>query len=197
MKIKFKPLAFVVILASIGLLQGCGQQVSAVPAAPAAETVAAKAQAPAVDTNAEAKAHVNQAFSYLGSAKAAGKGEARDKLLDSAEIELNAALSANAQYVDALLNRGAVYMAQGKLNKAEADLIAVTKIDPKNSTAFYNLACVYSLTKKMDLASDALSSALKNGFSDVESLRKDPDLGNLRGTGEFQKILEANKIFVR
>lgn len=201
MNTKLNTFAFASAIFTLTLLQGCNKETTQVQSAPAqvAEPDAASTNAmknTPSGVSVEAKAHLNQAFSYLGSAKATSKGDARDKLLESAEIELDAALKENPLYLDALLNRGVVYMAQGKLNKAEADLVAVTKVDPKSAAAHYNLACVYALTKKIDLASDSLSLALQNGFSDLERLRKDSDLDNLRTTVNFQKILENNRIFI-
>ena len=48
----------------------------------------------------------------------------------------------------------------------------------------------------MDLSADALDSALKNGFNNVDRLRNDPDLNNLRKTKEFKKIVEKYKFFI-
>ena len=146
---------------------------------------------------AEARAHVNQAFSYIGSSKAATTKDAKEKLLLNAEIELNQALENNPNLVDAWLNRGVVFMALGKLNKAEEDLKKAISIDGKSSAAHYNLACLYSVMNKQDLAADALNAALQNGFSNIDSLRNDPDLSGLRKTKEFSQVLDKNKIFIK
>jgi len=146
---------------------------------------------------AEIKAHFNQAFSYIGSAKAATSNEQKEKLFLNAEKEFTNALAKNPNHVDALLNRGVLYIAMNKTNKAEEDLKKALGIDPKNSAIHYNLACLHSINNKLDLAVDSLDSALKNGFNDYDRLRNDPDLKNLRANKEFQKTLEKNKVFIK
>ena len=158
---------------------------------------------PIVDTAAEtkkiaqekAKVHLNQAFAYIGSAKAA-MGPEKKKLFENAEIEFTNAIQADAESSEAFMNRGVVYMALGKPNKAEEDLRKAIALKPNDSAAAYNLACLLSVTNRLDLAVDALDMALKNGFSDVERLRKDPDLNNLRLTKEFRSTLEKHKFFL-
>ena len=87
-------------------------------------------------------------------------------------------------------------MAMGKTNKAEDDLKKAQSLNPKSPDAYFNLACLYSVTNRMDLSADALDSALKNGFNNVDRLRNDPDLNNIRKTKEFKKIVEKYKFFI-
>ena len=144
-----------------------------------------------------AKMHFNQGFSYIGSLEATLDQKARKKLLDSAAKEFTQALVEKPNYFDALLNRGVIYVAQGKLNKAENDYRLAQSINPIDSTLNYNMACLYSLTSRIDLSIDALDKALKNGFSEIDRLRHDSDLENVRKTKEFFTTLEAHKFFIR
>ena len=144
----------------------------------------------------EAKAHFSQAFSYLGAAKAATVKEEKERLLLNAETELSNALSKKDDYAEALMNRGVVYIALGKFNKAEEDLKKAVSIEPANAGIHYNLSCVYALTNKLDLAIDSLDAALKNGFNNADRLRSDPDLQSLRKTKQFRQTLEKHKIFI-
>ena len=194
MKKAYLPL-FVLMLAGCDVVK-LPEQLASKPVAPIA---AAPADAKSNDgqTDVKARAHVNQAFSYIGSSKAATTKDAKEKLLLNAEIELNQALENNPNLVDAWLNRGVVFMALGKLNKAEEDLKKAISIDGKSSAAHYNLACLYSVMNKQDLAADSLNAALQNGFSSIDSLRDDPDLSGLRKTKEFRHVLEKNKIFIK
>lgn len=194
MKKAYLPL-FVLMLAGCDVVK-LPEQLASKPVAPiAAAPVDAKSNDGQADV--KARAHVNQAFSYIGSSKAATTKDAKEKLLLNAEIELNQALENNPNLVDAWLNRGVVFMALGKLNKAEEDLKKAISIDGKSSAAHYNLACLYSVMNKQDLAADALNAALQNGFSSIDSLRDDPDLSGLRKTKEFRQVLEKNKIFIK
>jgi tetratricopeptide (TPR) repeat protein len=144
----------------------------------------------------KAKAYLNQAFSYITSANIASSGADKEKLLKNAETELSNAINVDGNYFAAYLNRGVVLMALGKLNKAEDDLKKAQTLDPKSPDAYFNLACLYSVTNKLDLSADALDSALKNGFNNVDRLRSDPDLNQLRQTKDFKKILEKYKFFI-
>ena len=69
------------------------------------------------------------------------------------------------------------------------------KLDIKLSAAFpedpvvrYNLACSYSLLKKIPEAAEALRKANELGYMDFEHIEKDPDLSNLRSTESFKEI---------
>ena len=148
------------------------------------------------EDNEAAKLHFNQGFSYLGSLEVAASESQKEKLLDSAEKEFSLALEKNSLYFDAVLNRGAVYVAQGKFNKAEIDYIKAKEIKPSNPGLNYNLACLYSITSRLDLGLESLDIALANGFSDVNRLREDKDLNNLRSDKEFVTILEKHKFFL-
>lgn len=190
-RLNFQRLFLFLMIATF--FSGCDSKKNgaASPPAPKAENAA-----PAPDASAEARANLNQAFAYIGSAKVAPNKAARDELLNNAEIELSAAIVKKPDYVEALNNRGVVYIILGKLNKAEDDLKSAVQINPTHTDSLYNLACLYSLTKKLDLAADALSQSLSNGFNDTERLRNDPDLNLLRSTKQFSEILEKNKIFL-
>lgn len=183
---------FLVLMIGV-FFSGCDSKKNeaASPPAPKAENLA-----PAPDPSAEARVNLNQAFAYISSAKVAPNKAARDELLNNAELELSAAIEKKPDYVEALSNRGVIYITLGKLNKAEEDLKRAVQIDPTHANSLYNLSCLYSLTKKLDLAADALSQSLSNGFNDTERLRNDPDLNLLRSTKQFSEILEKNKIFI-
>ena len=144
-----------------------------------------------------AKMHFNQGFSYIGSLEAALTPKARKRLLNNAEQEFTQALIQNPNYFDALLNRGVVYVSQGKINKAEKDYRLALDINPSEPSLNYNLACLYSLTGRLDLSIDALDMALENGFNNVERLRDDADLKNSRESEEFFVTLEKHKFFIR
>ena len=145
----------------------------------------------------EAKASLNQAFSYISSAKAAGSKKAQQDLLLNAEKELNNSIKIYPNYAEALMNRGVLYMTMSKLNKAELDLKAAQALEPKNPNIGYNIVCLYSITNRVDLAIDLLDEILKLGFDNYDSLRSDPDLKALRKSKEFQKVLEKNKVFLK
>lgn len=146
--------------------------------------------------NDDSQLHFNQGFSYLGSLEVASSEKQRDRLLENAEKEFSLAIKKNPQYFEAFLNRGAVYLTQGKFNKAEQDYLQASKLKPNDKSLNYNIACLYSKIEKIDLALDALEKSLESGFDDIERLRNDADLDNLRKNKEFNALLEKHKIFL-
>lgn len=84
----------------------------------------------------------------------------------------------------------------GQFNKAEEDFKKALSINPKDPSLNYNIACLYSLTDKLDLAADYLDHALEYGFKELDSLRNDPDISKLRSSKDFKKIMDKYKIFI-
>jgi tetratricopeptide (TPR) repeat protein len=58
---------------------------------------------------------------------------------------------------------------------------------PDDPDVLYNLACSYSLTRRIDQAMAALSRAIGKGLKDFKWLLRDPDLANLRKDPLFKK----------
>lgn len=148
------------------------------------------------DTSQSAGDHFAQAFTYISSAKLAS-GSQREELLKNAEIELGEALKANPKHFDSWLNMGVLHATKGRVNKALEAYNKAKEIKPFDASLNYNLACLYSVTDKLDLAIEALDIALTNGFDDLERLRNDEDLNSLRATKEFTDVLESHKFFIK
>ena len=66
---------------------------------------------------------------------------------------------------------------------------------PKDYTALYNLACAYSLLGDRIAAKRYLLKAWDAGFHDVEHIRHDPDLRNIRDTDIFKALTGQKKEF--
>jgi tetratricopeptide (TPR) repeat protein len=133
---------------------------------------------------AEAKYHFQQGLTFATVGR-----------IDEGIQEFNAAIDRDPTYAAAYGNRGMAYMLQKKkYNKALDDLNSAIRLDPKDRNAFYNLAALRTLRQEFDLAIDALDQALKRGFNNYESLRRDADLEGLRGQPEFRRLLERHKI---
>jgi tetratricopeptide (TPR) repeat protein len=82
------------------------------------------------------------------------------------------------------------YSRRRKFEKClEADEKLV-RIAPKDPAVLYDLACSYSLNKRVEQSVAALSRAIAQGFKDFRWLRRDPDLTNLRRDPRFKKLLE-------
>ncbi len=65
----------------------------------------------------------------------------------------------------------------------------LVELRPNDPLAYYNLACSYSLLKKIDHALRALRKAIELGYSDYRYLREDHDLDAVRHDPRFRQLL--------
>lgn len=145
----------------------------------------------------DAKQHLQQGMIYVSLAKANPK--TKDENYNNALLEFSNAIKIYPKYAEAYSDRGVVYMQQKKYNKAEEDLKKAVELKPTDPIILYNLAALYSLEKKNDLALDYLDKSLEYGFNNFDALKpkgknSDPDLANLRKDPEFKKVLEKHKV---
>lgn len=56
--------------------------------------------------------------------------------------------------------------------------------------AHYNMACAYATLGNVGEAVANLKKAFAFGFDNYETVRVDPDLGNVQGTGEFERLMD-------
>ena len=85
--------------------------------------------------------------------------------------------------------------AKKNYKKAAKLLEKIIKASPKDHTAWYNLACAYSLMKRKRDAVRALHLAVKAGFTDFNHIQNDPDLNNIRKEPAYKQLMEqAEKI---
>ena len=79
---------------------------------------------------------------------------------------------------------------QRKYAEAAAVLREIVGLSPKDSTAWYNLACMEALLGRKDQALESLANAVANGYRDAEHAQADEDLKSLRPLDGFKKLLE-------
>jgi tetratricopeptide (TPR) repeat protein len=194
-----------VLILTVGLF-GCQQKApepapQAAPAAqpapqaaPAAAAQNAPAPAPSGPSQ-DVKAHLDKGMSYVSVAK--GSPGTFNENIENAVNEFSNAINKDPSYAEAYSNRAVAYMMQKKYNKALDDLKKAKELKPDSATIRYNLASVHSLMGNVDYGMDELDAALDKGFSDYDSLRKDPDINNLRKHKDFQKVLEKHKVFIK
>jgi tetratricopeptide (TPR) repeat protein len=185
-------------------LIGCGQQSSPPPPppppppqaqAPAAPAPAAPAAAPG-QPSLEVTQHLKQGMAYVSTAKNAGSPAVFNENIENAIAEFSNAIKKDPTYATAYSNRAVAYMMQKKYNLALADLNKAKELKPNDPAIRYNLASCHSLMGNTDLGFVELDAALANGFNDYDSLRKDPDIANLRKSKDWRKTLEKYKIFI-
>lgn len=200
----------VVMILPLGFLS-CQRQAPSPPPPPpeAAPAASAPAPGPAAPTtqaaplpppvtgepNQEVKAHLKQGMSYVSVAKS--NPRTFNENIENAINEFSNAINKDPSYAEAYSNRAVAYMMQRKYNKALDDLKKAKELKPESASIRYNLASVHSLMGNTDYGMDELDAALEKGFNDYESLRRDPDINNLRRHKDFQRTLEKHKVFIK
>ena len=89
--------------------------------------------------------------------------------------------------------RAGMYAQEGRTEDSvrEANLAMVLR--PNEATVLYNAACTFASLGKRDEAIDALRKAWDAGFKDADWTRRDPDLTNLHGDPDFERLYPATK----
>jgi tetratricopeptide (TPR) repeat protein len=183
-------------------LIGCGQQSSPPPPPPPpppqaqAPAPAAPAAAAPGEPSLEVTQHLKQGMAYVSTAKNAGSPAIFNENINNAINEFSNAIKKDPTYATAYSNRAVAYMMQKKYNLALDDLKKAKELKPNDPAIRYNLASCHSLMGNVDLGFVELDAALANGFNDYDSLRKDPDIANLRKNPDWRKTLEKYKVFL-
>jgi tetratricopeptide (TPR) repeat protein len=96
-------------------------------------------------------------------------------------------------YVDALIPLAEAYTKKGWRAKGLAIDKRLAKLRKQDPIVHYNLACSYALLGKKDEALEALLKSIRFGYSDLNHLRRDPDLESLRSDPRFKEIFSPVK----
>jgi len=92
-----------------------------------------------------------------------------------------------ADFVDAIAALAELYTKNGQSDKGLEMDLRLAELKPDDPIVYYNLACSYSLVKKIDLALKTIIKAIACGYTDLPYLQRDKDLLNLRQDKRFQK----------
>jgi tetratricopeptide (TPR) repeat protein len=92
------------------------------------------------------------------------------------------------EFVEALQLLGDHYTRRGQFRHSLKVDERLSRLEPGNPMAFYNLACSYSLTGRFERALEALDQALDLGYRDFRWLARDPDLRELRQHPLYRRI---------
>ena len=100
-------------------------------------------------------------------------------------------LTAYPDFVDVLIPLGNAYTRLGLHEKGLQVDLRMTQLRGEDPLSWYNLACSYSLLKRVDESMEALRKSVELGYMDVNYLQKDPDLTNLRQSQKYRQFLES------
>jgi len=104
----------------------------------------------------------------------------------AAIIRYKKALHHHKEFKQATINLSTAYMKNKRYDKALETLQAGQKKFPQDPLIDYNLACYYSLTENLEPGLSALQKAVEKGYKQFKQMEADPDLNNLRQSGEYK-----------
>ena len=114
---------------------------------------------------------------------------AKEKRELDIEIDfLSGLVKRDPAYVEALQLLGDNYTKRGCFNDGLKIDEHLSKLLPDDSMVFYNLACSYSLTDRIDESITALNKAVLLGYEDSKWMDTDPDLNKVRTDPRYQSI---------
>ncbi len=96
-------------------------------------------------------------------------------------------------YVEVIELLGGLYTKTGRIADGLKMDRKLVRLQPKNATAHYNLACSLALSERPLDALAALRKSLALGYTDYEWMRQDPDLKPIAHDPAFQEILTKVK----
>ena len=100
-------------------------------------------------------------------------------------------LSAYPDFSDVLIPLAEAYTRRGLHDKGLTIDLRLIQLRSQDPIAWYNLACSYSLLKRVDESIEALRRSFELGYSDFNHLRRDPDLANVRPSPKYRQLLES------
>ena len=82
-----------------------------------------------------------------------------------------------------------IYTKAGRIDAGLKMDRKLVRLDPRDPTAHYNLACSLSLKGRKAEAVKVLRSAISLGYKDFHWMQEDPDLNELKNYSGFQELL--------
>lgn len=139
-----------------------------------------RAKPTAAQTRERARAILRDGAAHL----AEGSFEAaRRRFLEAIEID--------AGIPEAYNGVGVTYRLRNDLPRALEWYKKALALDPDFGDAYYNMACVYALEGRNDMALRYLQIAAMNGYATAEGIDTDPDLEGLRAEPAYHALVRA------
>lgn len=102
-------------------------------------------------------------------------------------------LKRDPAYVDVIEILGGLYTKHGRIADGLKMDRKLVKLQPRNPTAHYNLACSLALAKRKTDALRTLRHAVALGYKDFDWMLQDPDLEELKTQPAFVALLDQLK----
>ncbi len=102
---------------------------------------------------------------------------------------LKAAARRRPHDLEILFSLGDLFTRLGYIEEGLQVDLTLARLQPRDPTVHYNLACSYALLGRKEEAFAELRKAIRLGYSDPGHMRSDPDLDGLRADPRFGKLL--------
>ena len=102
-------------------------------------------------------------------------------------------LKRDPAYVDVIEILGGLYTKHGRIADGLKMDRKLVKLQPRNATAHYNLACSLALAKRKTDALRTLQQAVELGYKDLDWMQQDPDLDDLKDQPAFVALVDQLK----
>jgi tetratricopeptide (TPR) repeat protein len=102
-------------------------------------------------------------------------------------------LKRDPSYVDVIEILGGLYTKHGRIADGLKMDRKLVKLQPRNATAHYNLACSLALAKRKTDALRTLQLAVELGYKDLDWMQQDPDLEELKDQPAFVALVDQLK----
>ena len=99
-------------------------------------------------------------------------------------------LKVNPDYVDVLRVLGNLLTLKGKYAEGLAIDKRLVRLRPADALAHYNLACSYSLLKRVEMSLKTLRLAVELGYADFRYMKEDTDLESIRHDPRFRQLIK-------
>lgn len=102
-------------------------------------------------------------------------------------------LRRDPSYADVIEILGGLYTKHGRIADGLKMDRKLVKLQPRNPTAHYNLACSLALAKRKSDALRTLQHAVELGYKDLDWMQQDPDLEELKDQPAFAALIDQLK----
>lgn len=98
-------------------------------------------------------------------------------------------LKRSPDYTEVIEILGGLYTKHGRISDGLKMDRKLVRYLPDNATAHYNLACSLALSIRKTDALKSLRRAIELGYEDIDWLRQDPDLTELKEHPDFESVI--------
>ncbi len=109
---------------------------------------------------------------------------------EKAETYFLKALEIDPTYEQAHRYLNKLYYNTKQWEAAEKNLLKWIQINPKKAVSYYDLACIKSFQNQIPEGLEYLEQSFKKGYQNLDIIKTDSDIENLRKTDAYQELLK-------